>query len=167
MCDKVWHCLLQGRAGDLLQCAETGAQASPGGDHSPGTSAEMSAKVRLIMIMMMMIVMMMIFRQVVIPTIQCEDLSERSCVKLPNAEETTLDVTACVPVVDKPKCDKVSQTKPVFRINRWSKENSANRWHWVTNIDVFLKVFLRKSRLEDCKNFIFNDLIISKGVIWL
>ena len=70
------------------------------------------------MIMMMMIVMMMIFRQVVIPTIQCEDLSERSCVKLPNAEETTLDVTACVPVVDKPKCDKVSQTKPVFRINR-------------------------------------------------
>ena len=49
----------------------------------------------------------MICRQVVIPTIQCEDVGERSCVKLPNAEETSLDVTACVPVVDKPKCDKV------------------------------------------------------------
>merc|ERR1711971_771427 len=51
-------------------------------------------------------------RQVVIPTIQCEDLSERSCVKLPNAEETTLDVTACIPVVDKPKCDKVELVLP-------------------------------------------------------
>ena len=68
----------------------------------------MSAKVRLIMmIVMIVMIMMMICRQVVIPTIQCEDLSERSCVQLPNAEETTLDVTACVPVVDKPKCDKV------------------------------------------------------------
>ena len=47
-------------------------------------------------------------RQVIVPTIQCEDVSEKSCVKLPNAEETTIDVTACVPVVDKPKCDKVS-----------------------------------------------------------
>ena len=73
----------------------------------------MSAKVRLIIIMIVMM-MMMICRQVIIPTIQCEDLSERSCVQLPNAEETTLDVTACVPVVDKPKCDKVRQTKPVF-----------------------------------------------------
>ena len=44
----------------------------------------------------------------IVPTIQCEDVSEKSCVKLPNAEETTIDVTACVPVVDKPKCDKVS-----------------------------------------------------------
>ena len=77
----------------------------------------MSAKVRLMMIMIV-IMMMIICRQVVIPTIQCEDLSERSCVKLPNAEETTLDVTACVPVVDKPKCDKVTRTKPVYRINR-------------------------------------------------
>ena len=48
------------------------------------------------------------YRPVIVPTIECEDISERSCVKLPNAEETTLDVTACVPVVDKPKCDKVS-----------------------------------------------------------
>ena len=103
--DNQWRCLLQGRAGDLLQRAEVRAQACPGGDHSPGTGAEMSAKVRLIMMIVM--IMMMICRQVVIPTIQCEDLSERSCVQLPNAEETTLDVTACVPVVDKPKCDKV------------------------------------------------------------
>ena len=97
--------VLQGRAGDVLQCAETGAQASPGGDHSSGTSAEMSAKVSLMTLRIVM--MMVICRQVVIPTIQCEDVSERSCVKLPNAEETSLDVTACVPVVDKPKCDKV------------------------------------------------------------
>ena len=77
------------------------------------------------MIMMMMIVMMMIFRQVVIPTIQCEDLSERSCVKLPNAEETTLDVTACVPVVDKPKCDKV-KAEPVLRDHESKK--IVGRW---------------------------------------
>ena len=78
------------------------------------------------MIMMMMIVMMMIFRQVVIPTIQCEDLSERSCVKLPNAEETTLDVTACVPVVDKPKCDKVNPNKTGL----WDHESKiiVGRW---------------------------------------
>ena len=73
----------------------------------------MSAKVRVIMVIVMKMIMM-ICRQVVIPTIQCEDLSERSCVKLPNAEETTLDVTACVPVVDKPKCDKV-RAEPVLR----------------------------------------------------
>ena len=116
--------MLQGRAGDLLQRAETGAQASPGGDHSPGTGAEMSAKVSLIMIVIVMI--MMICRQVVIPTIQCEDLSERSCIQLPNAEETTLDVTACVPVVDKPKCDKVRPDKTSFRVKG---KNFVGRWH--------------------------------------
>ena len=47
------------------------------------------------------------FRQVIIPTVSCEALTEKSCVKLPNAEEATVEVVACVPVVDKPKCDKV------------------------------------------------------------
>ena len=47
-------------------------------------------------------------RQVIIPTIECEDVRDKTCVKLPNAEETTVDVTACVPVVDKPQCDKVT-----------------------------------------------------------
>ena len=42
-----------------------------------------------------------------VPTVECEDVTDRTCVKLPNAEETTIDVTACVPVVDKPQCDKV------------------------------------------------------------
>ena len=115
------QCLLQGRAGDLLQRAETRAQACPGGDHPPGTGAEMSAKVRVIMVIVMKMIMM-ICRQVVIPTIQCEDLSERSCVKLPNAEETTLDVTACVPVVDKPKCDKVNPNKTGL----WDHESKKN-----------------------------------------
>ena len=43
----------------------------------------------------------------IVPTVECEDIADRTCVKLPNAEETTIDVTACVPVVDKPKCDQV------------------------------------------------------------
>ena len=85
----------------------------------------MSAKVSLIMIVMIVMIMM-ICRQVVIPTIQCEDLSERSCVQLPNAEETTLDVTACVPVVDKPKCDKV---RPYKTSSRGKGENFVGRWH--------------------------------------
>ena len=55
----------------------------------------------------MMTIMMTDFRQVMVPTVECEDVTDRTCVKLPNAEETTIDVTACVPVVDKPQCDKV------------------------------------------------------------
>ena len=47
-------------------------------------------------------------RQVIIPTVNCQDVTEKSCVKLPNAEEAVVEVAACVPVVDKPKCDKVS-----------------------------------------------------------
>ena len=133
---------MQGRAGDLLQRAETGAQASPGGDHSPGTGAEMSAKVSLIM---MIVMIMMICRQVVIPTIQCEDLSERSCVQLPNAEETTLDVTACVPVVDKPKCDKVTTDKTCFRVKG---DKFIGRWHWTKNTKAFKEKLFRRYLLN-------------------
>ena len=93
------------------------------------------------MIVIVIVMMMMICRQVVIPTIQCEDLRERSCVKLPNAEETTLDVTACVPVVDKPKCDKVRQTNPVFW-NTPVNESSVNRWHCYQKILDLKKMLL-------------------------
>ena len=46
-------------------------------------------------------------RSVIVPLVECEDVTDKRCVKLPSVEETELDAIACTPVVDKPKCDKV------------------------------------------------------------
>ena len=62
-----------------------------------------------------------VVRQVIIPTVSCEDLTEKSCVKLPNAEEASVEVVACVPVVDKPKCDKVRCNHPVGRLQYFNE----------------------------------------------
>jgi len=51
-------------------------------------------------------------RPVVLPIIECEDLQETRCVMLPTVEPFDTEATACVPVVAKPKCDKVELVLP-------------------------------------------------------
>jgi len=51
-------------------------------------------------------------RSVIVPTVECEDFTDKKCVKLPNVEETEEEAKACVPVVAKPKCDKVELVLP-------------------------------------------------------
>ena len=46
-------------------------------------------------------------RSVIVPTVECEDFTDKKCVKLPNVEETEEEAKVCFPVVAKPKCDKV------------------------------------------------------------
>ena len=77
-------------------------------------------------------------RQVIVPTVECEDVADRTCVKLPNAEETTIDVTACVPVVDSPKCDKVNL---VFK--GWAQSDNLNKCIFMT-----LQLHYRMTRLD-------------------
>ena len=47
-------------------------------------------------------------RSVIVPTVECEDVTDKRCVNLPSVEEVEVEAQACVPVVAKPKCDKVS-----------------------------------------------------------
>ena len=46
-------------------------------------------------------------RSVIVPTVECEDVTDKRCVKLPSVEESEIEAQACVPVLSKPKCDKV------------------------------------------------------------
>ena len=47
-------------------------------------------------------------RSVIVPTVECEDVTDKRCVNLPSVNEVEVEAQACVPVVAKPKCDKVS-----------------------------------------------------------
>merc|ERR1711874_106952 len=51
-------------------------------------------------------------RTVIVPTVECEDVTDKRCVKLPSVEEVAIEAEACVPVVAKPKCDKVELVLP-------------------------------------------------------
>ena len=48
-----------------------------------------------------------VVRSVILPTVDCEDITDKRCVKLPSVEENDAEAQACIPVVGKPKCDKV------------------------------------------------------------
>ena len=103
-----------GGAGDLLQRTHAGVQADSGGDNFARTSAEVSAKVRDKiqpcednLEAVDDISNYAVDRSVIVPTVECEDVTDKRCVKLPSVEETDEEAQACVPVVDKPKCDKV------------------------------------------------------------
>ena len=48
-------------------------------------------------------------RSVIVPTVECEDVTDKRCVNLPSVEESDSEAQACVPVVANPKCDKVTQ----------------------------------------------------------
>jgi len=51
-------------------------------------------------------------RSVIVPTVECEDVTDKRCVNLPSVEEVEVEAQACVPVVAKPKCDKVELVLP-------------------------------------------------------
>ena len=53
-------------------------------------------------------------RSVIVPTVECEDVTDKRCVKLPSVEESEIEAKACVPVVSKPKCDKVGSTRLIY-----------------------------------------------------
>jgi len=51
-------------------------------------------------------------RSVIVPTVECEDVTDKRCVNLPSVEESDSEAQACVPVVANPKCDKVELVLP-------------------------------------------------------
>jgi len=51
-------------------------------------------------------------RSVIVPTVECEDVTDKRCVKLPSVEASDSEAQACVPVVANPKCDKVELVLP-------------------------------------------------------
>ena len=50
-----------------------------------------------------------VVRSVIVPTVECEDVTGKRCVKIPSVEESDTEAQACVPVVANPKCDKVGR----------------------------------------------------------
>lgn len=51
-------------------------------------------------------------RPVIVPTVECTDVTDKRCVKLPSVEEADTTAQACVPVAANPKCDQVELVLP-------------------------------------------------------
>jgi len=52
-------------------------------------------------------------QQITIPTVQCEDITEESCVQLPGVEETDIQAQQCTVPLGGPKCDQMELTLPL------------------------------------------------------